>query len=128
MIVEVFVFCFGDDAGARGNVLVLGVVAQFELAGRCDFFGGFASGVFCSRSGGRGLGCCCCCCGALCVVVAGLAPLLGLFDVFFEVGYGAAVWAEEGWVFGLDYGADAFVVPGVGTWCYEEGLAWLVMC
>jgi hypothetical protein len=47
-----------------------------------------------------------------------------VFDVFFEIGDGAAVGAEEvGPCWAVEDGADAFVVPDVGTGSDEEGLA-----
>lgn len=48
-----------------------------------------------------------------------LAELV-FFDVALEVGDGAAVRAEKSRVFFLDKGADAFVVPDVGTGGDEE--------
>jgi len=48
-----------------------------------------------------------------------LLPLFDFLYVFFQVCYCAAVGAEEGRVFGLDDGPDAFVVPGVGAGGYE---------
>jgi hypothetical protein len=52
-----------------------------------------------------------------------------VFDIFFEIGDGAAVGAEEvGPCWAVKNGADAFVMPDVGAGGDEEGLARLWYC
>jgi hypothetical protein len=52
-----------------------------------------------------------------------------LVDIGFEIRDGAAVGAQEvGPGVPVENGADAFIVPDVGAWGYEKGLAWLLHC